>query len=667
MSDKKTSWILEMVDELTKPAKEIMKSAKAMAADIMDVSDAVKLNEKDTRTALDNSKKYYKELEGSIKEVEGELKQLEKVKKSGSWKEQMEAAQAYDKAQAKLDRYRKALQGAEDDIKDLNEEVKNFERNAQKWTDLATGINQGIELIQKAADGLEFTVDVANLTTDIQRMTDITGSALDDIVSKTRHLSKVYDEDAVNIARAANTMTEQIGGSFEENLALIEEGFKKGANINGDFIDQLREYPTFIKQLGISQSEAIALMAQAGKKGIFSDKAIDSLKEGNLALREMGKTQIDALAGINMSPDDLVGKTPFEAMKLITSKMKDMAPQARQMILTDLFKGAGEDAGLAFIEGLSDMDLDLTNLPSVQQAGAGIKGFFADISTWAAQMFGDVGIYAQQFAPIFQTIAAGIPILQALSKVTMIQNAVAKVATAVQWAWNAAMTANPIGVIIVAIGALVAAIAWVATKTEGWGEAWQHTWNGAKLYFEAFVKGVKWYYSSLVDGIMIGLNAIQEGWYKFKLAVGMGDEDENRAALDRIHQDTERRKKEIVDGAKEVIELTKKGNEEFSKAFNSVKLKKDNKEQEAQPSIQAYAQGTPDVLGKPKPAATGGKKEGGGLNVGSGSGGIKSITMNLNIKNTFNVTKGTDTRSLADAIVGQVNDRMRDAVVNLGG
>ncbi|MDP1708853.1 MAG: phage tail tape measure protein, partial [Gammaproteobacteria bacterium] len=51
---------------------------------------------------------------------------------------------------------------------------------------------------------------------------------------------------------------------------------------------------------------------------------------------------------------------------------------------------------------------------------------------------------------------------------------------------------------------------------------------------------------------------------------------------------------------------------------------------------------------------------------GSGSGGGKSITMTLDIKNYFNVASGVDVQALADQIVRKVNDRLRDAVVAVG-
>lgn len=52
-----------------------------------------------------------------------------------------------------------------------------------------------------------------------------------------------------------------------------------------------------------------------------------------------------------------------------------------------------------------------------------------------------------------------------------------KVWAAAQWVLNAAMTANPIGLIIVAIGLLVAAVVWIATKTTWFQDLWKWTWS----------------------------------------------------------------------------------------------------------------------------------------------------------------------------------------------
>ncbi|QDH85059.1 tape measure protein [Gordonia phage Dardanus] len=68
--------------------------------------------------------------------------------------------------------------------------------------------------------------------------------------------------------------------------------------------------------------------------------------------------------------------------------------------------------------------------------------------------------------------------------------------TAVQWLLNAAMTANPIGLVVMAIGLLVGAIVWVATKTTWFQTAWEYVWNAVKAAWD-------WVWNAL----KIGFNA----------------------------------------------------------------------------------------------------------------------------------------------------------------
>ncbi|SHH75149.1 phage tail tape measure protein [Flavobacterium johnsoniae] len=658
--DTTTSWILDFVDHITKPVKEVMKALGKMTDSLEDVSDTVKLSEKDTKIALQKSKEYYKDLEKSIKEVENELKELEKVKKNGSWAEQQKANAAYDKAKAKVENYRKALQGAEEDIKELQDQVDKFAQQAQKWTDLATGINQGVELIQKATDSLDFNVDVQNLTTEVQRMTDLTGDELDEFVRRSRNIADVYDQDAQDIARAANAMTKQNGGSFEENLKLIEEGYKKGANANGDFIDQLKEYQPFIRQLGLDQSEAIALIAKSGKDGVFSDKAIDSIKEADLSLREMGKAQVSALGGIGIKPEDLIGKTTFDAVKLISTKMKGATTQAKQAIIADIFKGAGEDAGKEFIEELGQMDLDITKIPSVEQAGAGIKGWFSDIKTWAGQSLGNLGIYAQQFAPIIQGVAGIIPIYQALTKATWFQNIAAKAATAQQWLLNIAMNANPIGLIILAIAALIAYIVIAIKHYDEFGAGMLNL-LGPIGWLINLVMSLKEHWDSVVNAFKS--DGIIAGFQRLGLVI-------LNAVLKPVQQLLQMLSK--IPGLGNLAGSGAKWIEDFRKSNQLIGAGEKDKpaeKKEKDSTVNDYLKKKPDVLGAIAPDDKKKKKgkEGDGLNVGSGSNGIKSIVMNLTVNNAFSVGKGENIRNIADQITGHINDRLRDAVINLGG
>lgn len=661
MSNVKTSWILELVDKVGKPLSNVTNKVGNSTKGIGEMTKAVKLNEKETKEALGNAKDYYKDLQNSIKSTEKELKDLEKTKKSESWDEAMKASKAYDVAKEKLERYRKALQGAEEDVKDLTEQTEKFEKKAKSWTELATGINQGIELMQKAADSLDFAIDVKKVETEIQRFTDASGDQLDAYVKKSRNIAAVYDEDAVEIAKAANVMTKQVGGSFEDNLSLIEQGFQKGANINGDFLDSLKEYAPFIKQLGLSQAQAIALIAKSGKEGIFSDKAIDSIKEADLSLREMGKAQVEALDGIGIKPKDLVGKTTFEAVQMISEKMKTATTQARQLILADIFKGAGEDAGMQWAAELGSIDLNIENLPNVQEAGAGMKSFFADIGTWAGQTFGNIGVYAQQLMPIVVTIGSAIPIMNALKASTIGQAIATKAAAAGQWLLNAAMGANPVGAIILGIVALVGVITYCWNKFEGFRLVVFKGWEALKLFGTV----IKDFVIDRLKGLLTGITGIGKALWQFFT----GDwkkawETGKQATSELIGLDAGKKAAEKFSTGWKGAMDTGQSN---SDAYTASKKAEAKSETPGVNSLLTAPVNTLDGKLKPDDKKKKGSKEGDGINVGGGSNGIKSITMTLNVVNQFSVSKDTNIRSIGDQITSMINDRMRDSVINLGG
>lgn len=646
-----TSWVLELIDEITKPLKGAVKSITKSTDYIDNMTDAVKFNERETKTALTNAKKHYSDLEKQISDTEKELKALEKAKKSDNWSEAMKAAAAFEKASEKVKRLRKDLDGAEKDIDDLSKSADGFTKSAKKWEDVFTGVNQGIELAQKAVDGLSFTQEISNLRTQIQLMTDESGANLDKYVSKATKIGDVYNQDANEIAKSAHVMTQQLGGTFESNLDLLEQGFTRGANINGDFLHQMQEYPTFIKQLGLSQSEAVALISQANKQGIYDDKAVDSLKEATLSLKEMGKAQVDALAGINIKPEDLVGKTPFEAVKLISERMKGASTQARQLILADIFKGAGEDAGVQFIEGLSTLDLDITNLPQVKQSGDGLKAFFSEIKSWAAETFGGIGTYAITVAPLITAISSMIPLMQLLKASTIGQ-------TIAQWNLNIAMINNPIGWIILGIVALVGAIALVWNKFEGFRKVVFQGWEALKLFGSV----IKDFVIDRIKGLLSGISGIGQALLAFftgdwKKAWQIG----KQAASDIVGIDAG------VNAAKNFKDGWSGAMADGLEAHQQNEIERNAKKDNSKSINNVIASPTALLDGKAQDDnKKGSKAKTDPLNVGSGSNGIKSITMTLNVVNNFSIAKGNDLRQIAEAFTTQVNDRLRDGIISIG-
>jgi hypothetical protein len=141
-----------------------------------------------------------------------------------------------------------------------------------------------------------------------------------------------------------------------------------------------------------------------------------------------------------------------------------------------------------------------------------------------------------------------------------------KIVTVATALWNAVLwlTSSPVMLIIAAVAALIAIIGWLCYKIEGWGSLWDGVVGYMKNIFLAYVESVKLYWVSLVNGIMIGLDKIMLGWYKFKAAVGMGDSSENQSAIARINADVEARQQAIVDGVKKVAGYVASANKSFT-------------------------------------------------------------------------------------------------------
>lgn len=221
---------------------------------------------------------------------------------------------------------------------------------------------------------------------------------------------------------------------------------------------------------------------------------------------------------------------------------------------------------------------------------------------------------------------------------------------AAQWLLNVALNANPIGLIVAGVVALIAVIAFLIVKIDGWGNAWQHTVNGSKLIFKAYVDSVKYYFNTMLNGLMIGLNKIQEGWYRFKETVGIGDSSQNREMLAQIQADTDRRKKEITDGAKSIVETSLQAVEEFKKAGQSFSINDTSLADVAnglKSKLGISTAGVPGMESAGGLAGTGGTGGTGGKGAASGSavnsiatGGSKTthITLNLgDLVKTMNV------------------------------
>lgn len=203
-----------------------------------------------------------------------------------------------------------------------------------------------------------------------RRTQEFTGLAGDDLKAFRNEVQGVADSfgvDFMEVLESANAMSQQFGISVQEAMQYIKDGFVSGANITGQFTDMLKEYPAYFKEAGISASQFVSIIAQSSKMGIVSDKAVDTIKEANIRLREMSTATTEALDGIGINSAEMQKKlqegtmSTFEAMQQVSAKLNEISDNSPAVAaaISDIFGGPGEDAGLQYLRTLKDIELDL--------------------------------------------------------------------------------------------------------------------------------------------------------------------------------------------------------------------------------------------------------------------------------------------------------------------
>jgi hypothetical protein len=195
----------------------------------------------------------------------------------------------------------------------------------------------------------------------------------------------------------------------------------------------------------------------------------------NKAVKEHGKGSIEArqaAVDLAQAQQDLkqAGLDAEQSQVDLKQAQEDAAQAGRDMAQ------ANRDA--------QDATLNLTDAQKAADPGT-LARWGTEIETVSTAALGLVGIanllaMANNAVSLSSIRAAAAT---TASKVAALAGAAATgIATAAQWAWNVAMSANPIGLVILAVGALVAAIVWVATQTTWFQDLWETVWDAIVAY-----------------------------------------------------------------------------------------------------------------------------------------------------------------------------------------
>lgn len=290
-------------------------------------------------------------------------------------------------------------------------------------------------------------------------------------------------------------------------------------------------------QLGKAMNDPVKGIAALNKSGIqFTDiekekiaTLVDSnqVSEAQIMILDAIEKQVGGTAEATADATDQMKVKWSQLQENLGMKLMPMLQKVSDVFI-DKIVPAVEDAANALGAKLGPMvqkvkDWFADNREEIEQVVTAIKdGLVAAYETLVeaggkvVQFLQDAAVWVQENKDWILTLAAAITGAvvgyNAYIKVMAIWKAATAVATAAQAAFNAILSANPIGLIVLAIAALVAGLVYFFTQTELGQEIWEKVWTAIQTGFQAFMDWLDPILVQLGEAWEIVWARIQEAW-----------------------------------------------------------------------------------------------------------------------------------------------------------
>lgn len=663
MSSVSTKWILELVDKITSPLKNIDGNINEITKDTTKMNNKLKETSAIDINAIAESFRSLKnrvndfvapgiKFQDGLAEVEAITGVTGDALDSLGLKARGSAKEFGGNAADSLENYKTILSKLGPDIGNNEVALDNMNKSSLTLSKTMNGDTKGaVDALTTSL--LQFRVDLSDpikASEEMSRMMNVMAAGAKEGAAEVPDISQSI--------RVAGVEASKANVSFVETNAAIQE-LARGGKVGAEAGTGLRNVLTKMSGADILPKEALAKLRSYGvDMSIVSDTTLPFTTR----LRELGKAQGDATAfaqvfGLENSATANILIRSVDAQDELQKKITgtNVATEQAAVIMgtysekMSRFRAFTNDIGISlfnatksflpFVNGaFSAIDV-LADLKNAQKGvalimdtklGRGLKIIGNGFKRAGLAAFGFTKNLA--LSGLAALRSAGQFVITALTGIgSYIASLV--VATAAQLGFNIAMSANPIGLVVIGIMAVVGVIALLINY---WDNIKAAIVSFAKFVwkvnpfrfiidlvdkvFPGFKNSVKEIFSSVIDWFKRMWDSIKGVWNSITSFFGFGNT-----------------KAEII--------VKKEGAEEEVPGEEKIIKSNTNK----------------PIITKP----LGGNSEPNGI-TGSGSG--KTITMHLDIKNYFNMSAGNwkeKADEIADVVVGKINDRMRDATIAL--
>lgn len=430
------------------------------------------------------------------------------------------------------------LRGGSQFLNDYGSSLTNLQAATGATTQEMSAMKSQITDLYKQNMGESWS-DLADAMTTAKQITGQMGAELKQTTRFAVTYRDVFGEDLTASIKTADTMMKNFGINSSEAYNLLSQGAQNGLNKSGELLDTANEYSVYFKNLGFSANEMFDIFATGLEKGAFNlDKVGDAMKEFGIRSKDGSKSSAEGFQALGLNAEAMTaafakgGPSAQKAFDQVMTALNNLDdPFKKNLASVNLFGTQAEDMEKDVIAALGSArsQFDMTRntmeqinkikynspaqamkgigrlvetsvlvpiadrlLPKLSEFGQWFKDHTPQIEagidkafkkgTKVLQSFGKIVGWVKENAdwlvPVMGGLTAAIvaqKVIGTVSKMYKAWSAVTKGMTVAQIALNFALNANPIGIVVIAIGALVAA-----------GIALYKNWDTVKLKLQQF-------------------------------------------------------------------------------------------------------------------------------------------------------------------------------------
>lgn len=447
---------------------------------------------------------------------------------------------------------------------------------------------------QAISDTVSSSVSFGQSIADLSSITGIAGGDLEQLTDKARQFGKQSGLGADTAARAYTILASQIQVSKigMEGLNTLEEQSIVLAEASGMSIDDAaNSMASTINQFGLQAKDAarvVNVLAAGSKYGTAeikdlaeSFKAVGStssamglsVEQTTGALEALSKVGITGAEAGTQLRNVLLSLNTKMGVDLSVTSLQDALGALKPMLsdtgeLTKIFGRESVTAAIGLIQNadaVGELTAQVTGSSVATEQAAirtsttshqievmrakvddlkiGLGNLLGGLTPFAV-VVSENAVNVAALLQVMTTLGGAIPkvvtTFMALTKTTIAHkaatlavSAASKVFAAAQALVNAVLTANPIGIVVMALAALAAGIAFAYNHSEKFREACDKVWNVVKKVASAI-------WSSLVVAFEKVTGAIKKAWEWLKKFLGLGKDDkEINGATNAVTENTD--------------------------------------------------------------------------------------------------------------------------------